>query len=1198
MKHSALKKNAFAEISKTKSRFLSIFGIVTIGVAFFAGIKGASPDMKITADTYFDNSRLMDFRLVSTLGFNDDDVAAIKGADESLSVYPSYFVDALLKSEKGNRAIRVEAMLDGVNQLTLNEGRFPESENECIIMGGGMSGMYNVGDVITLSSGTDSDLSDTLKNTDYTVVGKYVSPQYIDKSTIGSTTVGSGSINAVMYIPMSNFDIDYYTEVYVVAENLTEYNTYGERYKELSEKLSDALEQVGESRAQARYDEIIDEANDKIADAEQELSDKTADADKEFDEAWDKLVDAKNQLDDAENTLADSRIQLDDAKEQLDSSRSALDSGWKEFNSSKADFEQQITDAENELEKNKNDLEEGLAQYQDGLTQYKDGLEQYTEGLSQYRDGLAQYQAGLDEYNAGYAEFQPMKAQYDEGMAAYESGMAQLEALQVQLNETLAQLEQMKAAYGETSALYLAAKTEYDKGVETYEANYQQLTAAKAQLDQSAPQIEAAEAQFTAAKAQLDETKTQLDSAKAQLDDTKAQLDAAKTTLEQSKAQLDDGQKQLEQGEKALEQAKADGLKQLQDAVDKLNDGENRYEAGLAEYNDGEEKYADGKAEYEQGVLDYKDGIDEYNKNKKEYEQQVTDAEKEIADAKRDIENISDPKWYVFDRTDNSGYTEYDENAERIDNISKVFPIFFILVAGLVCLTTMTRMVEEERVQIGTLKALGYNNGQIIFKYLLYAIAATIAGCIAGVLIGQKLFPSVIIIAYGMMYNLPELCMPYDWSLGAIAAVVCAAAVIVTVYFSCRAELREQPAQLMRPKPPKSGKRVFIERIPFIWNHMNFSSKITCRNIFRYKRRMLMTVIGIAGCTALMLMGFGLKDSVSDIISKQFNEINNYSGMVAYDSDEITDKTLVNVRNTLNDAGSSIKVYQKQLDTVCGGGRTVPAYITVPDDSAHFGSFLTLRDRITHTAYTLDDSGVIIDEKLAKLLGCKKGDVISIKSDMESYDVTVAEITENYAQHYVYMTEKLYTSLFGGTPDYNMIYFTNGITGEAAENELAEKLMAYDGVLAVSFNTGNADTFMVMIQALNLVIVVIIAAAGALAFVVLYNLTNININERIREIATLKVLGFYDKEVDSYIFRENIILTLIGSLVGLVLGVYLAQFIIETAEVDLVMFGREVYPLSFVLSAALTIGFSLVVSLFMHKRLIKVDMIEALKSVE
>lgn len=1198
MKHSALKKNAFIEILKTKSRFLSIFGIVAIGVAFFAGVKGASPDMKISADTYFDNNRLMDYRLVSTLGFDEEDIKAIENADENLSVYPSYFVDVLLKSEKGNRALRVEAMVEGVNSLTLKEGRFPEKENECIIMGGGMAGGYSVGDVLTLSSGTDSELSETLKNTEFTVVGKYNSPQYIDKSTIGNTTVGSGSINAVVYIPTSNFDVEYYTEVYVVADNFTEYNTYGDEYKELSEKLGEILEDVGKNRAETRYVEIIDEANEKIADAEQELKDKTADADKEFEEAWQKLEDAKKELDEGETTLADSRKELDDAKEQLESSRTELDEGWEEYYSAKAEFEQKITDGENEIEKNRADLEDGKQKYKDGLAEYKDGLAQYSEGLAKYKDGLEQYKAGLEEWNAGYAEFEPQKQQYDEGLAAYNDGMAQLEALQVQLNETLAQLEEMKAAYGENNPIYLAAKEQYDNGVAAYETNYMQLAAAKAALDRSAPQIEAAEAQFAEGKAKLDESAAELEAAKAVLEETKVKLDSAKETLDESKKQLEDGEKQLDEGEKELEKAKNEGLAQLKEAYDKLNDGETKYADGLADYNEGEEKYAEGKAEYEQGVIDYKDGIDEYNKNKKEYKKEVAEAEDKIADAKREIEDISDPKWYVFDRTDNAGYTEYGENAERINNIASIFPIFFILVAGLVCLTTMTRMVEEERVQIGTLKALGYSNSQIIFKYMLYAIAATIAGCIAGVLIGEKIFPYVIIVAYGMLYNMPELCLPYDWSLGAIAAVVGVAAVIITVYFSCRTELKEQPAQLMRPKPPKSGKRVFLEKIPFIWNHMNFSSKITARNIFRYKRRMLMTVIGIAGCTALMLMGFGLKDSVSDILGKQFNDINKYSGIVAYDSDEITHKTLVNVQNTLNNEGSSLKVYEKQLNAVFGDGRTVAAYVTVPDDSQHFGSFLTLRDRITHTPYVLDDSGVIIDEKLSRLLGCRKGDVITIKSDMDSYNVAVAEITENYANHYIYMTETLYRKLFGKVPDYNMIFFSNSIAGDSEENLLAEKLMAFDGVLAVSFNTGNAETFMAMLQALNYVIVVIIAAAGVLAFVVLYNLTNININERIREIATLKVLGFYDKEVDSYIFRENIILSFLGSLVGLVLGTYLAQYIIQTAEVDLVMFGREVYPLSYILAAALTIGFSLIVSLFMHKRLIKVNMIEALKSVE
>lgn len=1197
MKHSALRKNALIEISKTKSRFLSIFGIVAIGVAFFSGVKSASPDMKLSADEYFDEQSLMDYRLVSTIGFDDEDVEAVRSVDAPVTVYPTYFTDALVQTSSGNKPARIEAVTEGVNQLILQEGRMPESENECVIMGGGYMGGFSVGDKISFLSGTDSELSDTLKNAEYKIVGKYLSSQYIDKSNLGSTTVGSGSINAVVYIPQSNFTVDYYTELYIVANNLTDINCYSEEYERISEEISAKLEVIGDQRSVTRYNEIISEANEKITDAETELSDKTKDADEEFADAWQEILDAKDKLDDAENELTSGRNDLDDAKITLENSRKELDNGWISLADAKEEYAKQINDAEKAIEENQAKITDGLAQYEAGLAEYESGLAQYNDGLAQYTDGLTQYQAGLESYNENLTAFEPAKSQYEEGLAAYNEGMAQLEALQVQLNEAMAQLEQLKAAFGENNPQYIVAKAQYDAGVATYETNYQQLAAAKAQLDVSAPVIEETMAQLEAAKIQLDETGKQLSEAKTQLDESKKALDEAEDTLSASKKELSDGQKQLDEAKEQLEEAKTDGQKQLDEAEKELNDGEIKYADGYADYEQGEADYASGLAEYEQGVLDYKAGIDEYNKNKKDYEKQIKDAEKEIADAKKELSDLSDPKWYVFDRSDNAGYTEYSENADRIDNISKVFPIFFLIVAGLVCLTTMTRMVEEERTQIGTLKALGYTNGQIIFKYMLYAIAATLAGCIGGVLIGEKLFPIVIIVAYSMLYNMPVVSTPYDWSLGGIAAIVCAVAVIITVYFSCRTELNEQPAQLMRPKPPKSGKRVLLERIPFIWKHFSFSNKVTCRNIFRYKRRMLMTVIGIAGCTALMLMGFGLKDSISDIVSKQFGEIMNYSGIVAYDNAEISDDGLAEVQGNLDNIGSSIKLYQKQFNVNFADSKNVAAYVMVTDDSEHFGEFLTLRDRTSHESYALTSNGVIIDEKLSRLIGCNAGDTITLSTDTADYQLLVEHITENYAQHYVYMTEEMYIKLFENAPEYNMVYFKNDISADS-EDRLAETIMDVDGVLAVNFNSGSAETFDAMLQALNMVIVVIIAAAGVLAFVVLYNLTNININERIREIATLKVLGFYDKEVDSYIFRENIILTMLGAAVGLVLGTFLAQFIITTAEVDIVMFGRDVYPLSYFLAAAMTMVFSLLVSLFMHRYLKKVNMIEALKSVE
>ena len=532
-----------------------------------------------------------------------------------------------------------------------------------------------------------------------------------------------------------------------------------------------------------------------------------------------------------------------------------------------------------------------------------------------------------------------------------------------------------------------------------------------------------------------------------------------------------------------------------------------------------------------------------------------------------------------------------------------VFPLFFVMVAALVCLTTMTRMVEEQRTQIGTLKALGYKNGAIIFKYLLYALTAATAGALSGMLVGMKIFPAIIITAYGMMYVIPDILLPYDYILMICTAGVSVLLTAVTVYFSCGGILHDCPAALMRPKTPKSGKKILLERIGFIWNRLSFSYKVTMRNIFRYKRRMLMTIVGIAGCTALVLTGFGVYDSVNDILQKQFGEISNYTGITAYDN-TVTDEQTAKIGKMLEryDCEGN-RIYQKQI-TVYNGKKSTEAYIFGGADNETIAQFVTVKDRRTGEQYTVTDDGVIINEKLASLLGgIKKGDTITLAlADTKRVTATLTEICENYAHHYVYITEKLYKELSGeeGLP-YNCFFFNSEDGDDMTESdrdELAQELMKIDGVMGVSFKTSVAGTFSSMLKSLLFVIVVLIVSAGALAFIVLYNLTNININERIREIASLKVLGFYDKEVSMYVFRETVILTLIGTVAGMVFGRFLVDFVVKTAEIDMVMFGRTVHPMSFVFSGLITICFAVIVMLFMHRRLMKVNMVEALKSVE
>lgn len=1125
-------------MTSTKSRFLSIFGIVALGVGFFTGVTNSAPDMRLTAQHYYETNNLAHFRLVSTLGFSDSDIAALEALD-GVKVYPSYFTDALIKTDGGDQTVRVMSLAkpgenNEVNSLTLTEGRFPESPDECIIDNGGFLAKNSLGEKITLMSGTADPLSDTLSVAEYTVVGIFNSPMYIDKSSRGNTTVGNGSISSIIYVSEANFTTEVYTEVYITGEELSALSAYTAEYGDANDRLTSTLEAVGDNREIERYDEIIAEAEGKISDAETELADKKAELQRELAAAQQKLSDAKAELEDGEVKLAEAQQELSDAKLQLEDSRRELNNGAEELEAQENEFYEKITKAEVEIKKNEQEL----------------------------ADGKKAYLAALDEYNAALTEFNSGKAAYDEALSEYQNGAQQLQLL-------AAFAAGAEEVGGITREAFLESLGGVMPTAEEIAAMGDELAAAETALVEKAAEIDAAQEQLELWKAGLEETKTNLDLGEKSLADARTEFNSQK---KQGQAQLDAAKK-------------------------KLSDGEAAYAKGIEDVRQGEIEYAQSAADLRKGWDEYNDGVSEYNDSKTEADGKIADAEREIRSAKREMSELQNPSWYVYDRTGNVGYKDYGDNADRIDNIAKVFPVFFLLVAVLVCLTTMTRMVEEERVQIGTLKALGYNNGQIIYKYMLYAVSATVFGAMAGTIIGQLLFPYAIMNAYGMLYTINDLVVPINWFLGIFYTAVSAAATALTVYFACKAELSEMPAQLMRPKTPKLGKTILLERLP-IWKHFNFTKKVTFRNLFRYKRRMLMTVVGVAGCTALTLTGFALRDSISDIVYKQYDELSNYDGLLAFDSDDSSE--IADIGALLAQKGVYTEYYQKKITAESEAATVSSVYIVVPQDADEYAQYFILRDRKSRELFTIGDGGVVIDEKLSNMLGLGAGDTISFhQGETEPKSAVISAVTENYPYHYIYMSEGDYEALFGEKPQYNMMSFRLGDKLTEQENDaLASELLDCDGVLNVSFKDTISSTFTTMLKALDSVIIILVISAGLLAFVVLYNLTNINITERIREIATLKVLGFYDKEVDGYIFRENMLLTLMGTAVGLFGGTFLARFIISTAEIDIVMFGRDIYPASFLFAALITVGFSVIVSLYMHRYLKKINMIDALKSVE
>ena len=614
----------------------------------------------------------------------------------------------------------------------------------------------------------------------------------------------------------------------------------------------------------------------------------------------------------------------------------------------------------------------------------------------------------------------------------------------------------------------------------------------------------------------------------------------------------------------------------------------------------GEAELAAALEELETGQADYEEGLAEFETESADAEKKIADGEADLADAKQELEDLEMPEYYVLDRSTNPGYGEFSDNAERISAIAQVFPVFFFLIAALVSLTTMTRMVEEERLQIGTLKALGYSNWDISKKFLVYASVASILGTIIGLIIGYQLFPQVIFNAYGSMYNLPSVRITHYFSYGAISFIVALLCTVMSAYLAVRVALQSTPATLMRPKSPKIGKRILLERMPFIWNRFGFIQKVTARNLFRYKQRMLMTVLGVAGCTALILTGFGISDSISDVSSLQYGKVMKYDAIVALNTDASDSEKADYDEELAKQTGisESLKVNQENFTIDAEDVNTQDVTVFAPETTENFEDYVLLNDRTSGETYSLPEEGTIINEKLAELLGVEKGDTLTLTdSDNKQAEVKINEVVENYTGHYVYMTKEYYETTFGKAPEYTTELVNYG-SEKVDEETLGTTLTEQPSVLSVNFVSDVSESFEETMGSLGIVTLVLIVSAGLLAFVVLYNLTNINVSERIRELSTIKVLGFFDKEVTMYIYRENIILTLMGIVVGSLLGVLLHSFVLGTAEMDQLMFSPTIQPLSYLYSGIITLVFSGIVMIAMHYKLKEVDMIEALKSVD
>ena len=1103
MKMKPTHKDFYMEIRKSPGRFLSILFIVALGVAFFSGIRASEPDMRLTGDTYFDESNLMDIKALSTYGVIQDDVDAILKIDGVEHAEGAYSADFMQVVDKKQKVLHVISLQDEMNQVKLSDGRMPQKAGECLA---DQDAGYKVGDTIKLRSGTSDEVTDTLTTDTLKVVGLCSSPMYISYGR-GSATIGTGTISAFVMVPEETFDMDVYTEVYVQVKGAKNEVAFTDGYDKKVEKVLDQIEDITDERAEIRKQELVNEAQEKIDEAREELEQGRADAASE---------------------LADAAAKIADAEEQLTSGKAQITSGKK-----------QIASAKNTLSKKESELEQAQ--------------NQYNAGLAQVQEGEAQYEAGLAQYEAAKPEAE----------AKIQSGREEIEKKKQELAEAPAQLEQLKQ-------MVAGLEQKQTAGIITEEEEATLKELKENQIPQLEYFIANGEQLIASGEAELDAAQKQLDDTAATLAQTKSELDAAKASLNGVPQQL------------------ASGKSQIQSGWAEIRKQEKKLEEGAAEIAENEAKVAEAKIEYANG--------------EEEAAQKIAEGEQKIADAEAKIQDIEKPTWYVYDRDTLTEYSGYGENAERLGAIGRVFPVLFFLVAALISLTSMTRMVEEQRTAIGTMKALGYSKMSIAKKYLGYALIATAGGSVLGVLIGEKILPYIIVYAYGILYkHITHILIPYQWIyawMAAAAAIVCTMA---ATFFACYKELVAQPAVLMRPPAPKNGQRVFLERIKFIWKHLSFTWKSCIRNLTRYKKRFFMTVFGIGGCMGLMLVGYGIKDSCYEIAELQFRDIQMYDGSV-YLKEDISDETRQNLLDYMKDDSDISHYMQTSMKnvTLVNGKNKRDTYQVVFSEPKDVKDYFDFHDRKSKEEYTLDDEGVIISEKTGKLLNAKAGDTIEIKDEENgNKKVKIAHICENYMGHYIFFTPSYYEKVYGENPEYNSIFFA-GQKGDTQEdyNKIGEDILTQDGTLSVSYMRDIEKQLDDMLKSLNLVIIVLIISAGMLAFVVLYNLNTVNITERQRELATLKVLGFYDLEVAEHVYRENVLLTFIGAAVGVVLGKFLHAFIIDTVEVDTAMFGRNINFSSYMYSLLFTILFSLIVNGIMYFKLKKIDMVESLKSME
>ena len=999
-------KNTLRKIKHSFGRFITLILIIAIGSAFFAGVRETSSDMIKTMDEYYDATNLMDFRIISTMGLTNDDLEALKNLENTQIIEENYTYETVIDGD----ATKIYGLTENINNVTLVSGSLPTSDNECLVL----AGSYNIGDTITIE---DSDYQDYLKNNTFKVIGTVNSSVYI-YNNLGMSTVSDGKLDNVIYINKDNFNMDYYTEIYLIAKNSQEETSYRDEYDEVIANLNTELEKLAPIQETKRYEQIKTEAMEEIYDAREEIN----------------------------NLKAENEAKFNDTLAELNSAQNQINAGYNEINKGFAELEAQKNSVLNELNNEEATLNSSLATINNNLANLGITTNSIAESITELNNqitSITNLLASLDDTNPEYVTYQ---------------------AMLTNLNTLVSSLNSIQNGY------------------------------------------------------------TKINNARTQFDST------------------------------------------YNDTINTLNANKNNLDK-------------------EQETLN--EGFKEYNANYAEFQDEIAKGMQEIADAEAEIANLEKPEWYLFNREDNSGYTTFLESATKIDSIAAVFPLFFIAVAFLMCLNTMTRMIEEERTEIGIFTSLGISNFQIIFSYIFYVLIATIIGLLIGLSIGYTVVPHVLYNVYTQAYVIPGLKTYVNIPICISIIEVCVITMSLVTFIAVTAKFKNSPANLLRPASPKSGRKVLLEKINFLWKRISFSWKVTIRNLFRYKKRIIMTLIGISGCTALLLTGFGIKDSISEIVEIQYGEIETYDALAVLDNPVTEKSSEINEFLSQNSISNPLYAYMETL-TFAANSKNIDVY-SLAFATNSIDKYFNLKD-LDGNDLELNDEGAIITEKIAKILNVNIGDTITLRdNNNEIYVIKISGISKNYINNYVYMNTNYYNLVFGDI-SYNTIIANIGNHGDV--------LMNSNYFSNIQYTEDSISMLQDIFDSMNNIVFLIIGFSSVLAITVLYNLTTINISERVREIATLKVLGFNDKEISMYVYRETIILTIFGIIIGLLLGIGLNAFVLTVAETDEIIFAKEIHYLSYILAIVIMIIFTIVVQIITNFILKKINMIDSLKSVE